>query len=579
MADSPFIAPTNLNNFTATVANTPGPSSTPATPTQPTQTQPASTPGIVSPPSQTQSTDVTTLGQPTLSSSQLPTPSPYSPAPVPDLSTITAQGNAPTASQGQYDDISKQIGDLTSQLGGQTDFANNLQTQYNIPQLTATANDLTSNISNIQNQRDAVQQNLKNQYGNDASKGYLDFEQQSVDSVLSAKQSAYASTLATISGQLSTAKSLIDTAVTNRYTPIENQIDALNKQATLVKGTLDNEQQKQLAVMTAQLTDRSNQIAANKAITSTMLEKIATAAANPGNPAPSYIVSQAQAAALSDNPASALDIIGPYLQDPLAAKTEIADIQAKNASTAASYADVNLKNVQASQLANDGSPAQRQMEQQYRTVLTKALSTRSGGLGLQQGKVDQANHLQALLTQYKSTDANGNVTYNIPTSQYAELAMGLANLVSPSGSAESDRQNIMAATAKSGLSGALQYITGQPQNGNTQAIIQKLVDSINRQGSVANNLRDQYVSYMKGLAPTGLAQDRIDALNQATLPSFDPNGNGSNVDTGAAVAGQGDTPAAGTTGTLPDGTAVTLNADGSITDAQGNQYDQDGNKL
>lgn len=530
-------------------------------------------------PSQTQSTDVTTLGQPTLSSSQLPQPSPYTPAPVPDLSTITAQGTAPTASQGQYDDITSEIGKLGTSLGGQAADESSLENQYGIPNLTATANDITSNISNIQQQRDAVQQNLKNQYGNDASKGYLDFEQQSVDSVLAAKQSAYASTLATISGQLSTAKSLIDTAITNKYTPIENQIDALNKQAALVKGTLDNEQQKQLAVMQAKLTDRANTIAANKAIASTMLEKIATAAANSANPAPAYVVTQAQNAALGDNPASALDIIAPYLNDPLAAKAEIADIQAKNASTANSDADINLKNTQTSQLLTDGSPAQRQMEQQYRTVLTKALSSRSGGLGLQQGKVDQANHLQALLTQYKSTDANGNVTYNIPTSQYAELAMGLANLVSPSGSAESDRQNIMAATAKSGLAGALQYITGQPQNGNTQAIIQNLVDSINRQGQVANNLRDQYVSYMKGLAPTGLAQERIDALNKAALPSFDPNGNGSNVDTSAAVAGQGDTPPPGTTGTLSDGTVVTLNPDGTITDAQGNQYDQDGNKL
>ncbi len=530
-------------------------------------------------PSQTQSTDVTTLGQPTLSSSQLPQPSPYTPAPVPDLSTITAQGTAPTASQGQYDDITSEIGKLGTSLGGQAADESSLENQYGIPNLTATANDITSNISNIQQQRDAVQQNLKNQYGNDASKGYLDFEQQSVDSVLAAKQSAYASTLATISGQLSTAKSLIDTAITNKYTPIENQIDALNKQAALVKGTLDNEQQKQLAVMQAKLTDRANTIAANKAIASTMLEKIATAAANSANPAPAYVVTQAQNAALGDNPASALDIIAPYLNDPLAAKAEIADIQAKNASTADSDADINLKNTQTSQLLTDGSPAQRQMEQQYRTVLTKALSSRSGGLGLQQGKVDQANHLQALLTQYKSTDANGNVTYNIPTSQYAELAMGLANLVSPSGSAESDRQNIMAATAKSGLAGALQYITGQPQNGNTQAIIQNLVDSINRQGQVANNLRDQYVSYMKGLAPTGLAQERIDALNKAALPSFDPNGNGSNVDTSAAVAGQGDTPPPGTTGTLSDGTVVTLNPDGTITDAQGNQYDQDGNKL
>ena len=189
------------------------------------------------------------------------------------------------------------------------------QNQYGVPALTATANDLTSNISQIQNQRDAVQQQLKNQYGNDASKGVSrSFEQQSVDSELSAKQSAYASTLATINGQLSTAKSYIDTAVTNKYTPIENQINALKSQADLVGATLDKEQQKQLAVMQAQLTDRSNQIAANKAICSTMLEKIATAAANSANPAPSYVVTQAQNAALGDNPASALAIISPVPQ-------------------------------------------------------------------------------------------------------------------------------------------------------------------------------------------------------------------------------------------------------------------------
>jgi len=33
------------------------------------------------------------------------------------------------------------------------------------------------------------------------------------------------------------------------------------------------------------------------------------------------------------------------------------------------------------------------------------------------------------------------------------------------------------------------------------------------------------------------------------------------------------------TGTLPNGTKVTLNADGSITDAQGNKYDEDGNRI
>lgn len=353
-----FQPATNLANFQAAIANTPAPGAAPPTPTQPVQTQPSTTPGTIAPPSQTQSTDVTTLGKPTLSSSQLPQPSPYTPSPVPDLSTITAQGNVPTASQGQYNDITSQIGQLTGQLSGQTDFANNLQTQYNVPQLTSTANDITSNISQIQNQRDAVQQQLKNQYGNDASKGYLSFEQQSVDSVLAAKQSAYASTLATINGQLSTAKAYIETAVANKYTPIVNQINALKSQADLVSNTLTREQTKQLAVMQAQLTDRANTVASNKAISSIMLEKIATAAANPGNPAPSYIVTQAQNAALGDDPASALAIIAPYLNNPLAAKQEIADINAKNASAAASYASARNQNAQAALLNPDASGVQ-----------------------------------------------------------------------------------------------------------------------------------------------------------------------------------------------------------------------------
>lgn len=329
-------------NFAANVAATPGPgqSSTVSTATTPY--------AAISSPSQVVSTDASTLGKPVVTSSQLPQPQPYTPAPIPDISTITAQATKPTDASNTYTAIQKSMADLTTALGGQTDYANGLQTQYGVPTLTATANDLSANIQRIQNQRDSVQQQLSSQYGADASKGYLSFEQQSVDSELAAKQSAYASTLATINGQLSTAKSYIDTAVANKYTPITNQINALKAQADLVNNTLDKEQQKSLAIMTAQLQDRSNQIAANKAISTSMLEKIAVAAANSANPAPSYIVSQAQAAALGDNPASALAIISPYLKDPLAAQKEAAEIAQSKAATADSYAGANLKNAQAS---------------------------------------------------------------------------------------------------------------------------------------------------------------------------------------------------------------------------------------
>ena len=158
------------------------------------------------------------------------------------------------------------------------------------------------------------------------------------------------------------------------------------------------------------------------------------------------------------------------------------------------------------------------LEQQYRAVLLKELSNRSGGLGLQDQKVNQAIHLMTLANQYK--DAQGN--YNIPTAQYAEFALGLANLISPSGTtAESDRRLILSDTAKGKLNKAIQFVTGTPQPGNTQALIKNLVDSVQRQGSVSQQLRDQGVQFLHGLAPTSLDQSRIDALEKNNLASFD----------------------------------------------------------
>lgn len=160
---------------------------------------------------------------------------------------------------------------------------------------------------------------------------------------------------------------------------------------------------------------------------------------------------------------------------------------------------------------------QDKLEQQYRAVLLKEVSNRSGGLGLQDQKVNQAIHLKALADSY--SDGKGN--YNIPKAQYAELAIGLANLISPTGStAESDRREIMSKTASGDIKGAIQFITGTPQNGNSQAIIKNLVDSIDRQGAVSEDLRNQAVSFLHGLAPTGLDQSRIDTLEKGSLSSY-----------------------------------------------------------
>lgn len=156
---------------------------------------------------------------------------------------------------------------------------------------------------------------------------------------------------------------------------------------------------------------------------------------------------------------------------------------------------------------------QQTLEQQYRQVLGKEFSARTGALGIENAKVNQANHLDSLLKQYYDPKT-GN--YNVPTSQYAELVMGLATLVSPTGSSEADRAALMSKTAAGDLKGALQYITGVPQTGNTQDIIKNLADSIDRQATTAVSNRQAALDNMKSQAPTDLDPKRVDALNKST---------------------------------------------------------------
>ncbi len=210
--------------------------------------------------------------------------------------------------------------------------------------------------------------------------------------------------------------------------------------------------------------------------------------------------------------------------DFIAAQKYAEDLAAAKAKNAYSYSDaynaaLAKANVDASVAGGDKN--QQKLEKDYSTTLLKELSNRSGGLGLQDQKVNQAIHLKALYSQYATTDSKGNTTYNIPKAQYAELVLGLSNLLAASGStSDADRQALMSKTAAGDLKGALQYITGTPQNGNTQDIINNLVDSINRQGEVAQGLRDQDVQFLHGLAPTDLDPTRQAALEKNLLPSF-----------------------------------------------------------
>lgn len=176
---------------------------------------------------------------------------------------------------------------------------------------------------------------------------------------------------------------------------------------------------------------------------------------------------------------------------------------------------VNERNYDNAHPAPEKPKKQDDLEQEYRTVLARGLSSRSGGLGLEDSKVQQANHLMALLDQ--SFDAKtGN--YNIPKVQQTELALGLARMMSPNGTVGIQlEKEINQATALGDLNKAITYITGTPQNGSTQDVVKMFRDSIQRQGETALQNREGEMAYLRGLAPTSLAEDRRKALEATSL--------------------------------------------------------------
>lgn len=163
-----------------------------------------------------------------------------------------------------------------------------------------------------------------------------------------------------------------------------------------------------------------------------------------------------------------------------------------------------------------GSDAnQGKFEQQYRTILARGLSSRSGGLGLEDQKVQQANHLLALLHQTYDPKTD---TYTIPKTLQGELAAGLARLIAPGGTVGIEMmREFNQKTAKGDIAGALSYITGHPFPTATNDFAKLLKDSIERQGQVAEQNREGEMRYLRGLAPTDLNEERRTKLEANTL--------------------------------------------------------------
>lgn len=458
--------------------------------------------------------------------------------PTPDsiIQGETAQTPAEATNQGLLQKLAKAIGSKTSLATLQTQ----QEASSDVPHLTSSLNDLNSQLEGLNNQATDLQnranpggaienQEQMNAQGRGITAGGLAPLQAADLRKNQIQQSAIASQALTVKsavyaaqGKLSLAKDAADKSAQVQFDAEQQQIDYMNALIKANEPQMTKEEKAQADLVTAKLADRQNLIDNAKQDKVTGIGLAAAAMKNnPNDPTAQYNAQQVLKLDPSDpNYLSKVsELVGKYQQDPNDVAMKLAQIQASRASTASSLASAAKTRLETQQLKGGGNQAA--LEKDYRSVLLKEVSSRSGGLGLQDAKVNQAIHLKALADQYKSVDTKGNPVYNIPTSQYYELAIGLATLVSGSNTtSDTDRKEIAAKTAAGDLKGALQYVTGTPQNGNTQSMIKNLVDSIDRQGTVAQQERDQYTAYLHSLAPSGLNQDRVDAMNKETLNQY-----------------------------------------------------------
>jgi hypothetical protein len=156
--------------------------------------------------------------------------------------------------------------------------------------------------------------------------------------------------------------------------------------------------------------------------------------------------------------------------------------------------------------------SQDELEQEARGVLQREFSSRSGGLGLEDQKVNQAIHLTTLLDQYEGKP--------MPAQIQAELALGLARLTSPSGSVGVQlEQEFNQRTAEGDVSKAVAWLTGDPTlvNASPEKLRAMFRDSIVRQGHVAEDNRQTYLNAMVSMLPTQLEESRKAALSKGVV--------------------------------------------------------------
>jgi hypothetical protein len=522
-------------------------------------------------------TSANVLSAPTLPS--LPQPVVPPPPAAPSIPTLDSIFNTPdTPLDTQFKTATTTEAGLEGELAGQTAFQTAQEQANDIGGKKATVTDLTTQLNNLKAAGDQIPLQFQNDAaGRGETVGGLGSLQASATRNNTIQQLGVSAMLNAANGNLASAQDQVTAAVKAKFDPIQAELDAQKAQLEAITPLLDAEEKKQAAVQAEQLQERQTAITQQQDDQKTIYQTMLAAAQNGAD---SVTLRNIQNATTPD---AAIAAAGKSLVKP---NTQVVNANGRvllvDQTTGKTIADLGTSDA-ALKLASDnagGAPITVTDENgntlQVPAIVAPYVSTSHSGVGyvdvstLQGTAAEKSAAIQAAqasglkvitnkdtaldLTNIKDANSKLDTIQTILSgidqpnaisrASYGVGATWLARLT------QSDPQKSAADTLSSVGTDILKALQGVQGSRMSQAA----VATINKELPTVYDTNDvvvQKVNYLQNLL-----SDREDAI----------------------VGSRGNNPGA-TTGTLPNGTVVTLNADGSITDAKGNKYDAQGNPL
>jgi hypothetical protein len=157
------------------------------------------------------------------------------------------------------------------------------------------------------------------------------------------------------------------------------------------------------------------------------------------------------------------------------------------------------------------------LEKQYRDMLLKTVSNRSGGLAVENAKVDLARHLrQGINASYNKETGE----FVIPPSMHTEVALGLAKMMSSTGVVPIQlEEQLRQKTLREAAANIAIYFGLDPAEigGTPQSVSKYFIKMIDRQGQTAEENRQGYIDNLHEMSPSELDPVRRDRLDKVKL--------------------------------------------------------------